>query len=152
MSAGAKRPTVQPKGSPTAKRADDGALDRTLNVERLRLACGINSALVSRRPLAAAQLERRGAASHLDLSRPPGGLVVGEDLAVGEAGALAGAGEAGVVIAGHGLERVRMDEGVKGRFGLELVDHHVLPGLGAHVVTVERNGLVAAHGEEARHA
>src|SRR5438132_6043088 len=84
--------------------------------------------------------------------RPPGGLVLGEDLAVGEAGALAGAGEAGVVIAGHGLERVRMDEGVEGRFGLELVDHHVLPGLGAHVVTVERNGFVAAHGEAARHA
>src|SRR5439155_174089 len=61
-------------------------------------------------------------------------------------------GEAGVVIAGHGLERVRMDEGVEGRFGLELVDHHVLPGLGAHVVTVEWNGLVAAHGEAARHA
>src|SRR5712692_685015 len=31
----------------------------------------INSALVSRRPGAAAQLERRGAASHLDLFEPP---------------------------------------------------------------------------------
>src|SRR4029077_3619723 len=78
--------------------------------------------------------------------------VLGEDLLVGEAGALAGAGEAGVVVAGHGLDRVGLDESVEGRFGLELVAHHVLPGLGAHVVTVQRNGLVAAHGEAARHA
>ncbi len=91
-------------------------------------------------------VERR----HPDKSRQV--LVLGENLAVGEAGALAGAGEAGVVVAGHGLERVRMNEGVEGGLGLELVDDHVLPGLGAHVVGVERNSLVAAHGEAAGHA
>ncbi|HWN92843.1 MAG TPA: hypothetical protein VNQ15_15595, partial [Verrucomicrobiae bacterium] len=51
---------------------EDGAGGGTLNVERLRLAYRINSALVSHRLGAAAQLERRGAASHLDLFEQPG--------------------------------------------------------------------------------
>src|SRR5712692_2287667 len=78
--------------------------------------------------------------------------LLGEDLAVGESGALAGAREAGIVVAGHGLERVRLDEVVEGRLGFEFVDHHVLPGLGARMVGLERDGRIAAHAEAAGHA